>query len=211
MAGSSNFQDHNPALTNTESDATYATDALRTGGIATNNTLPSPWLNKIWRQSSVFCAAFGDMMAAKGYTVSDAVRSTLAGVLANLMTAADFAAAFASAFASAISGYATQAWVTALGYATQAWVTAGFSIYLAGSGYIVFPSWLGGLIIQWGGNVGVGGTYYPITFPNNCFVTVLSTFSSTDRITYQTGRNNSYFISGNNGSGATVDWIAVGN
>ena len=143
LPGTSNFQDHNPALTNTESDATYATDALRTGGIATNNTLPSPWLNKIWRQSSVFCAAFGDMMAAKGYTVSDAVRSTLAGVLTNIMTAADFATAFASAFGSAISGYATQAWVSAqsympgstpvviansAGYKVQTGTTAGLSV-----------------------------------------------------------------------------------
>ncbi len=93
MAGSSNFTDHNPTNANQESDASYAADTTRTGGIVTDQVLPSPWLNKIWRQSSVFCAAFGDMMAAKGYTLSDAVRSTLAGVLANVMTFADLTVA----------------------------------------------------------------------------------------------------------------------
>ncbi|MFP5420992.1 MAG: phage tail protein [Gammaproteobacteria bacterium] len=45
----------------------------------------------------------------------------------------------------------------------------GFAVSLASSGYIAFPGWLGGLILQWG-NVATVGTNtlvtLPITFPN---------------------------------------------
>lgn len=52
----------------------------------------------------------------------------------------------------------------------------GFSILLATNGYVVFPTWLGGLIIQWGRFVGAGianhynyTVNYPITFPNSLY------------------------------------------
>ena len=50
----------------------------------------------------------------------------------------------------------------------------GFSTFFAANGYIAFPQWLGGLIIQWG-LVNVTAAYgnwmsanYPIRFPNGC-------------------------------------------
>lgn len=52
----------------------------------------------------------------------------------------------------------------------------GFSILKAVNGYIIFPSWLGGFVIQWGRASGAGNTditvTYPIAFPTALFATV---------------------------------------
>lgn len=47
--------------------------------------------------------------------------------------------------------------------------TLGFAVLLSGNGYIKFPDWMGGLIIQWGTGLTLGGSgtwVYPIAFPN---------------------------------------------
>jgi hypothetical protein len=93
MAGSSNFLQHNPTAANQESDATYATDSTRTGGIGEDQIMPSAWMNKIWYQSSTFVTAFAQALANKGYAVSDASLTTLESVLANVLTNADLKAA----------------------------------------------------------------------------------------------------------------------
>ena len=86
---SSNFLTFNPASANQETDAAYATDATRTGGAGVDAVWPSVSANKTLKQSTIFPAAFGQMMAAKGFTVSDADQNALAAVLANVVTTAD--------------------------------------------------------------------------------------------------------------------------
>lgn len=89
MPGTTNFIQVNPGQANQKSDAAYAIDATRTGGAGVNGIFPSNTGNKMFYQWSTFIAAFANMMAAKGYSTSDASLSTLQGVLANLITSAD--------------------------------------------------------------------------------------------------------------------------
>lgn len=84
-----NFQQFNPGQNNQESDSAYTADSNRTGGFGSGALVPGVLLNKVWYQFSTFIAAFGNMMAIKGYSLSDASLSTLQGVLANLITSAD--------------------------------------------------------------------------------------------------------------------------
>lgn len=62
----------------------------------------------------------------------------------------------------------------------------GFSIQLGATGYIALPSWLGGLVIQWGTATAnttdsVNGTVntFPMTFPSQCFLVVASDYATT--------------------------------
>jgi hypothetical protein len=86
---STNFLQWNPGGINQESDATYATDPIRTGGAVTDGLLPSPLANKAWSQWSIFAAAMAQSLANKGYVVSDSNFSNLVAVLSNIRTLAD--------------------------------------------------------------------------------------------------------------------------
>src|ERR1035438_10750437 len=80
-----NFLQFNSAETNQLSDANYAIDGTRTGGIATNQTLLSTLGNKVFYQFSTFICAFANMLVNKGYNPQDTSLSTLEGVLANVL------------------------------------------------------------------------------------------------------------------------------
>ena len=90
--GSSTFLQFNSLENNQENDATYLADSLRIGGLLTGSIVPSPLLNKVIYQQATFVAAFCQMMANKGYTLSDANFATLVAVLTNVKTSADFEA-----------------------------------------------------------------------------------------------------------------------
>ena len=79
---STNFLQWNPSTTNQETDPEYLADSQRTGGAVNNTPFLAPLGNKAFYQWSTFCAAFGQMMANKGYSTSDASVSALAAVLA---------------------------------------------------------------------------------------------------------------------------------
>ncbi len=97
---------------------------------------------------------------------------------------------------------------------------AGFAISLTTNGYIKFPSWLGGVIFQWGvlGDASwVANTFrtinYPVTFPNNALQNVASMSNSAGTL----GRVNTNALSNSQiqlmvdySGAATVRWVAVG-
>lgn len=89
MAGSSNFLQFNPNQTNQESDSAYSADSLRSGGIPSGAILPSVLLNKLFYQLCTFVAAFAQMMANKGFNMSDANFNTLVATLTAVQTTAD--------------------------------------------------------------------------------------------------------------------------
>lgn len=61
----------------------------------------------------------------------------------------------------------------------------GFSLSLAANGFIALPSWMGGLIFQWGvtGSIESGSSLYtalPLAFPNSGFVSFATLSSGTN-------------------------------
>jgi hypothetical protein len=109
--------------------------------------------------------------------------------------------------------------------ATPKKLRKGFAINLASNGYITLPSWLGGLIIQWGTTPGIssGGTLtvsFPIAFPIASIKAVTTFFSSGSHgYTVSLGNNvgagatnTSMVVTAVNSSGTAVPahWIAIG-
>lgn len=98
----------------------------------------------------------------------------------------------------------------------------GFQILKAANGYIVFPSWLGGLIIQWG-TVAVPASQtltatLPIPFPNNYFAGVCQSGTLGMATNYTTGfgiqavgRDSIRLQNNYNGSAISLGYIAIGN
>lgn len=81
-----NFVQHNPTAANQEPDSAFDANSLTTGGIGVDAIMPSDWMNKRWYQDSTMITALAQMLATKGYSTSDSNISTLASVLANIVT-----------------------------------------------------------------------------------------------------------------------------
>lgn len=96
----------------------------------------------------------------------------------------------------------------------------GFAANIAVNGYIAFPSWLGGVVLQWGTTTGSSVTF-PLQFPSGVqhLELKINNFSSTGtpaaHYTVVTESSNTgfalqYAVSGF-GAGAQVKWLAIGN
>lgn len=97
---------------------------------------------------------------------------------------------------------------------------AGFSMNLGFNGYISFPTWLGGLIIQWGASLITSNLTsiritFPTAFPTSFLsASLLSTSTASNpvscwRIAHSNG-NMDYAVSAGSGGGNSLLWIAIG-
>jgi microcystin-dependent protein len=106
--------------------------------------------------------------------------------------------------------------------ATPKKLRKGFAISLTANGYITFPSWLGGLIVQWGTGLYVADTpvTFPIAFPNACLSLVAcGTNYDAPKPAYQkvvpvsaySQTKTGFLASSTNGIAANGSWLAIGN
>jgi len=127
----------------------------------------------------------------------------------------------------AITKYLTQATETACGLmkvATAEEVNAGrddtmaitpkklrlgIQLQLSKAGYVIFPTWLGGIIIQWDGGLTMEGgttntTYFPIPFPDAAFAVVVGGFNNAAQL----GAYSVYLSDGASGAGGALEKFA---
>jgi len=95
-------------------------------------------------------------------------------------------------------------------------LTTGFTLSDAGNGYIKFPDFLGGFIIQWGKRTDstiTGSVSFPITFPDLAYTVIgTSTFDNGSIAVMNIGAvgfSYSQLHGGQNGAGP-FNWIAIG-
>lgn len=103
---------------------------------------------------------------------------------------------------------------------------AGFAASFTTNGYVKFPSWLGGWVVQWGTitsiayNATAQSFSFPITFPTACLGIVSKGFASVGTTVfadiniqaYGTAGVSTYIASCNSGTGViNTRWLAFGN
>lgn len=92
---------------------------------------------------------------------------------------------------------------------------AGFAINLASNGYIAFPTWMGGLIIQWGGKPFAGASsatwVYPIAFPNGVLKGMVSGDNAS--VVFATGlaTNSQITLSSSAATNASANIFVIGS
>jgi hypothetical protein len=82
--------------------------------------------------------------------------------------------------AAALAGDAAQAFSTSTAAsssnttiaATTAWAKFGFAVLASSNGYLKFPTWLGGLVLQWGSMPANTTGLLPLAWPTAGFVAV---------------------------------------
>ena len=149
-------------------------------------------------------------LSATSLNVSGA--SALAGVTASSLSVSG---------AAALNGGGTSVTPAAAdnstAIATTAWSLLGFAVSVATNGYLKFPTWLGGLILEWGTATGSGsgGTpvSFPLAFPNAVFAVIPNPTGSTTNLTnYTASVSNSGFNLVTNGTPISPSfWVAIGH
>ncbi|WP_322978985.1 phage tail protein [Pseudomonas sp. C11] len=91
----------------------------------------------------------------------------------------------------------------------------GFSANLARNGYIVFPTWFSGLVIQWGNALEGATTPFPIAFPSECFCITgsweTSAYPGTNGTSAIALSNATFRLNvGSTGTDNSVNWVAFG-
>ena len=89
MAANKFLQWRTTATNPMQNDTAYAADTIRETGAKTGDICDPEMDNKFRHQMSIFISAFGDMMVAKGYDMSDASKSDLIVELAHIITEAE--------------------------------------------------------------------------------------------------------------------------
>ncbi|CAB3845753.1 hypothetical protein LMG26842_02580 [Achromobacter dolens] len=179
--------------TNVLTQAEYAADAQRTSGNVPG-VARAKLVNKAARQSSVVAAGVGQFLADNQATnVTDTLTAT---AMSTMMTAAVRTAIPAAT--ESTQGKAAIASQTVVDAGTDDTTIVspkklknGFAISLAANGYVKFPSWLGGWIVQWAAAAAditvpaqssdMQTITFPMAFPNavfRVFPTVMATSGS---------------------------------
>jgi len=86
----------------------------------------------------------------------------------------------------------------------------GFAASLAANGYIVFPSWMGGLVIQWGSRLNAGSVTFPIAYTGVPYSVSLGTKDGSGSDVYMTALSSTGFTIAGVDSGETNYYIAIG-
>jgi len=101
--------------------------------------------------------------------------------------------------------------------ATTAWNKLGFAISSGAAGYVKFPDWLGGFILQWGASVLAGASAsvsYPLAFPNNVRAGVCcpggGAPASGTVTALRLDNNSSMTLFNVSGGALTIYWLVVG-
>lgn len=96
----------------------------------------------------------------------------------------------------------------------------GFAISLAANGYIALPSWLGGVILQWGQATLTQDDHqvsFPLAFPNAVYCVQTTSFGYTERITGAANLTKTHFLAqgytmgGSTGGGGSPYTVQAGN
>lgn len=123
-----------------------------------------------------------------------------------------------------LDGEITEAEITAGAAQGRKWFSLrrlcfGFQASFTTNGYVVFPSWLGGLILQWGVSGAVAGNArvdipFPLAFPNGVFAVCPSRQSvNVDGVRYPvawTANKTTLTISVDDAGVDNVSYFAVG-